>query len=1036
MASLTDLSIKRPVATTMFYLVVITVGVVGLLFLPVDLLPPIEFPRLTVYTRYANVGPEEMEQIITDPIENALSGIPNLERMSSDSEEGISRVTLDFSQGTAIDEAANDVRAALDRIRGQIPLEAEQPGIWKFDPNRISIVTVSVESRRDLESLTRILEREIAQRFEQIPGVGTIQVRGGVYRQVNVDLKRDRLRAAGLTPLQVQQAISRENTTLPGGNVKEGVQDQYVRTVGEFESIEQIASTVITIVDGAPVYVRDVAEVHDGFEDIQRLAELRGMPVIRLWIQKQSGANTVTVARSIREEVDRINAEREDLRMTVISDQSTFIQNSIDNVRRSAFWGGLLAVLVLYLFLRNGSSTFVIALAIPISVIATFGVLYFGGLTLNQMTFGGLALGIGLMVDNSIVVLENIVRLREEKGESLLGAATHGAREVVGAIIASTLTTCVIFLPLAFTQTTSGALFQALAVVVVFALMCSLLVALTLVPVLASRFLSIKPAQADDRSRRARFMQRFAGWERRYAGFLEKALLKSYLVFSIALGSVVVAFALWPLIPIELAPQTDADEIDVDIEMAQGTNIAVVKEYLDELERAVRPLLPPGDIDSYATEVRGSDAEIEIRMVPADQRSISSQELADRIRNHVEGLIPGARIRVQAQSGLWILRRIFSSGDGEDDVQIEIRGYDLETADDVARQIIRRIEPIRGIADVQMSRREGRPEQNVTFDRAKIAQAGLSVEGVATAIQTAVGGSRAGLFRTEGEHFPIVVRLRPEDRLNVQDLDNIAVEAPGGRIIPVASLVEVERDRGPTSIRRVDGRRVTYVTATLESGVALGDAVNEIRDRVAGLPLPEGYAVSFGGEYEEQQKAQGDFLIAVIMAFLLIYMVMAGQFERFLDPVIVMFAVPMAIVGVVPTLLLTGTTFNVQSAMGLVMLIGIVVNNAIVLVDYINLLRRERGMNVHDAVIEAGRLRLRPILMTTLTTIMGLLPLAIGLGAGTEIQAPLARVVIGGLAASTLITLVLIPTVYVSAYRVKERVAQRLSRLRTSAAQS
>ncbi|HLE56010.1 MAG TPA: efflux RND transporter permease subunit, partial [Rhodothermia bacterium] len=690
----------------------------------------------------------------------------------------------------------------------------------------------------------------------------------------------------------------------------------------------------------------------------------------------------------------------------------------------------------LYLFLRNGSSTFVIALAIPISVIATFGLLYFGGLTLNQMTFGGLALGIGLMVDNSIVVLENIVRLREEKGESLFDAASHGAREVAGAIIASTLTTCVIFLPLAFTQTTSGALFQALAVVVVFSLLCSLLVAQTLVPVLASRFLSIKPAQASDQSKRARFMQRFAGWERRYAGFLEKALLKRYVVFSIALGAVIVASALWPLIPIELAPQTDADEIDVDIEMAQGTNIAVVKEYLDELERAVRPLLPPGDIDSYATEVRGSDAEIEIRMVPADQRSIRSQELADRIRDHVEGMIPGARIRVQAQSGLWILRRIFSSGDGEDDVQIEIRGYDLETADDVARQIIRRIEPIRGIADVQMSRREGRPEQNVTFDRAKIAQVGLSVEGVARAIQTAVGGSRAGLFRTEGEHFPIVVRLRPEDRLNVQDLDNIAVEAPGGRIIPVASLVEVERDRGPTSIRRVDGRRVTYVTATLETGVALGDAVNEIRDRVAGLTLPEGYAISFGGEYEEQQKAQGDFLIAVIMAFLLIYMVMAGQFERFLDPVIVMFAVPMAIVGVVPTLLLTGTTFNVQSAMGLVMLIGIVVNNAIVLVDYINLLRREREMNVHDAVIEAGRLRLRPILMTTLTTIMGLLPLAIGLGAGTEIQAPLARVVIGGLAASTLITLVLIPTVYVSAYRVKERVAQRLGRLRTSAAQT
>ncbi|MGA7304305.1 MAG: efflux RND transporter permease subunit [Rhodothermales bacterium] len=1028
MATLTDLSIRRPVATTMFYLVVITVGIVGLLYLPVDLLPPIEFPRLTVYTRYNNVGPEEIEQIITDPIENALSGVPNLERMSSQSEEGISRVSLDFSQSTTLDEAANDVRAALDRIRDQIPVEAEQPGIWKFDPNRISIVQISVASKRDLESLTRILEREITQRFEQIPGVGTIQVRGGVYRQINVDLKRDRLRAAGLTPLQVERAIARENTTLPGGNVKEGIKDQYVRTIGEFKSIDQIASTVISTVDGAPIHVRDVADVHDGFEDISRLAELRGMPVIRLWIQKQSGANTVTVAQAIRAEVDRVNTERKDLQLTVISDQSTFIQNSIDNVRKSAFWGGLLAVLVLYLFLRSGSSTVVIALAIPISVIATFGVLFFGGLTLNQMTFGGLALGIGLMVDNSIVVLENIVRLREERGESLFTAASHGTREVVGAIIASTLTTCVIFLPLAFTQTTSGALLQALAIVVVFALLCSLLVAQTLVPVLASRFLKIKPADASDTSKRAAFMKKFAQLESRYARFLETALRRRYMVFGITMLAVVVAVSLWPLVPIELAPQTDADEIDVDLEMAQGTNVAVVKVYLDELERAVRPLLPPDDVESYATEVRGSHAQIEVRMVSADKRNVSSQKLADHIREQVDGIIPGGRIRVRAQSGLWILRRIFSSGDSEDDVQIEIRGHDLKTADAVAHQLIRRMQTIPGIADAEMSRREGRPEQNVTFERAKIAQVGLSVQDVAQAIQTSVGGSRAGVFRTGGEQFPIVVRLRPEDRLNVQDLNNISVETPAGRTIPVASLVDIERDRGPESIDRVDGRRVTYVTATLENGVALGDAVGRIQEKVAGMNLPDGFAISFGGEYEEQQKAQRDFLIAVIMAFLLIYMVMAGQFERFLDPLIVMFAVPVAVVGVVPTLLITNTTFNVQSAMGLVMLIGIVVNNAIVLVDYINLLRRERNMEVHEAVIEAGRLRLRPILMTTLTTVMGLLPLAIALGAGTEIQAPLARVVIGGLTASTLITLVLIPTIYVSAYRVRERIAARLGR--------
>ncbi|ARA92442.1 acriflavin resistance protein [Rhodothermaceae bacterium RA] len=1020
MASLTDLSIRRPVATTMFYLVIITIGIVGFRYLPVDLLPPIEFPRLTVYVNYPNVGPEEIEQIITDPIENAVSGVPNVERVTSSSEEGRSRVSLEFAQGTSLDEAANDLRAALDRIRDDLPLEAEPPGIWKFDPNNISIVYLAVESTRDLEATTRILEREIAQRFEQIPGVGAIEVRGGVYREVRVNLKRDRLRASGLTPEQVTQALRRENATLPGGNVKEGIKDLYVRTLGEYESVEQIANTVIAYAGDKPIRVRDVAEVENGYEDVQRLAELNGVPVVRMSIQKQSGANTVEVAARIREEVERVNQERSDLKLIITSDQSTFIQQSIDNVQSSAIWGGLLAILVLYLFLRNGSSTFIIALAIPISVIATFGVLYFGGLTLNQMTFGGLALGIGLIVDNAIVVLENIVRHRQEKKRSLPEAARIGTREVAGAIVASTLTTAVIFLPLVFAQTTSGALFQALALVVVFALGCSLLVALTLVPVLASKFLSVQP-DGEGASKKSRFQQLFERLEQGYAARLHTAMAHRYRVLGVTAVLLTGAILLLPLIPIELAPQTDADEIDVEMEMAQGTNIAVVKAYLDELEQAVRPLLPEQDVASFSTEVRGGDAEVEIRLVPASERSISSTELADRIREHVAGLIPGAEIRVQAQSGLWILRRIFSSGSGTEAIQIELRGYDLEQAQALAQEVRRRIETVPGVTGARTSQREGRPEENILFDREKIASLGLSVQQVAEAVQTSIGGSRAGQFRVGGEQYPIIVRLRPEDRLSTQDLDNIAVQTADGRTIPVATLVDTQRKRGPLGIQRVNGQRVTYVTANLESGVPLGEAVERIRAELNQMTFPEGFSYTFGGEYEEQQKAQRDFAIAIIMALVLIYMVMAGQFERFLDPLIVMFSVPVAIVGVVPTLLLTGTTLNMQSIMGVVMLIGIVVNNAIVLVDYINLMRREHGMPVMEAVVEAGRLRLRPILMTTLTTILGLLPLALGIGAGAEIQAALARVVIGGLTASTLITLLLIPVVYVSADRVKER---------------
>lgn len=1006
----------------MFYLVVVTLGVVGFLALPVDLLPPIELSRLTVYTRYANVGPEEIEQIITDPVENAVSGVPNIERVTSRSQEGVSWVSLEFTQGTSLDEAANDIRSALDRIRDNLPPEAEPPGIWKFDPNNISIMEIAVESTRELDVTTTLIERELAQRFEQIPGVGTIEVRGGINREIRVDLKRDRLQAAGLTPSDVQQAISRENAKLPGGDVKEGVSDIYVRSLGEYTSTDQIANTVIRYVGSNPVYVRDVADVTDGFEDVRFLSEMDGVPVVRLSIQKQSGANTVTVADAIRHVVDQINAERQDVRLTVISDQSTFIRQSISSVQSSAMWGGLLAILVLYLFLRNGSSTFIIAVAIPISVVATFGVLFFGGMTLNQMTFGGLALGIGMMVDNAIVVLDNIVRHREEKGLSLVESARVGTREVVGAIISSTLTTCVIFLPLVFMRSTTGELFQALALVIVFSLACSLIVAITIVPVLASRFLNVKPRVGDAPVRkRSWFQTRFDNLEQWYSRSLSTWMKRRGLVFGTVAAALIGCALLWPLIPVELAPPTDADEVEVSLDMAEGTNISVVKTYLTELEQEVRPLLPMDEVNMITTEVRGGNAGIEITLKPSDQRKVDSRELADDLRRQLEGKIPGAEIRVEAQSGLWILRRLFRTGDGTEAVEVELRGYDVDIADRLANEMMTRMQAVPGVASVRLGRGEGRAEQNLVFDRAKIASLGLSVQEVGRAVQTSVGGSRAGQFRVGGDEFPITVRLRPEDRLSIQDLDDISVRTDDGEVIPVSTLIEPNRERAPTSIRRVSGQRVTYVSAGLEKGVALGDAIERIDAEISKINMPEGYSYAFGGEYVEQQKAARDFLVAVLLALALIYMVMAGQFERFLDPLIVMFSVPVAIVGVVPILLLTDTSFNMQSIMGLVMLIGIVVNNAIVLVDYINLLRREQGMSTLDAVVESGRLRLRPIFMTTLTTVLGLLPLAIGVGAGAEVQAPFARVVIGGLTASTLITLVLIPVIYVSAHGLLDR---------------
>ncbi|MEX0779632.1 MAG: efflux RND transporter permease subunit [Balneolales bacterium] len=1018
--SLTSKSVSRPIATTMVYLIIVTLGIIGFRYLPVDLLPPIEYPSLYIQTSYDNVGPEEMELIITDQVENAIAGVANIESVNSRTSQGNSWVSVNFVQGTNLDEATNDVRGALDRVRRSLPDEVEAPRIRKFDPNDSPIVIIGAKSEREMGELTRILERDMSKRFEQINGVGAIDVWGGLDREIHVDLNRDRMISSEITANDVVQVIGQENINLPGGDVKEGLGDLYVRTLGEFVNVEQIGNTIVKRVEGNPIRVRDIAEVNEGYADMGRFVEIDERPTIRMGIRKQTGANTVAVSQAIHDEVEKINLERTDLQMQVITDQSGFIQDSINNVRNSAVWGGLLAVIILFAFLRNGSTTLIIAISIPISVIATFGLLYFNGLTLNQMSFGGLALGIGLIVDNAIVVLENIVR-RRQQGHGKEESALVGTKQVGGAIVAATLTTSVIFLPVLFMQTITGMMFQELALVVVFALVCSLLVALTLVPMLASKFITIKPDDPDP-EKHSRMQRFFEKMESGYGRLLEKALNMKIVIILVTVGLLGASIYFVPAIPFELAPQADADEIQIRMTMAQGTNISVMYQYLMELDEVVKRVVPEEEIKHYSREARNGRAEVELTLHDQANRGMSSSQLADHIRDSVEGVIPGADIRVSARSGLWILRRIFSSGgDGEDAVQIQIRGYDLDTAQNLADNFINRIEKIEGISDVYSDERVGRPEQNLRFDREKISRNGLSVQDVAQTVQTNLGGSRAGMYRKDGEEYPITVRLRPEDRMSILDVDNISIRTNTDEVIPVSALVNQDVGRGPTNINHVNGQRVTYISANLESGVALGDAVDRIRADLTQVAMPDGFSIYFGGEYEEQQKAQRDFIMAIVMALLLIYMVMAAQFERFIDPLIVMFSVPVAIIGIVPTMLLTGTTLNLQSFMGIIMLIGIVVNNAIVLIDYINLLRREENLSIHDALIKAGELRLRPILMTTLTTILALLPLSFGLGAGGEIQASLARVVVGGLAASTLITLVLIPIIYLAVATSVER---------------
>ena len=1017
--SLTSTSIKRPIATTMVFLIIILVGFVGFRYLPVDLLPEIESPQLSVSVSYDNVGPEEMELIITDPLENALSGIPNVEQMSSTSSEGSSSVSLEFSRGTNLDAAANNVRDALDRIRDDLPVEADAPRIRQFRPDDFPIVIIGVRSDRNLAELTQILEREVSMFFEQIPGVGTIDVWGGIDREVQVDLNRERLLSSNITANDVINALNRDNITLPGGDIKDGYSDFYVRTQGEFQTIGEISQTVITNVDGRPLRVGDVADIQHGYEDITRYVEIDGVATLRLAIRKQSGANTVSVAEEIKAEVERINNIRGDMELMVITDQSQFIQDSINTVQNAAIWGGILAVIVLFAFLRNVSTTLIIAVSIPISIIATFGLLYFGGLTLNQMSFGGLALGIGLIVDNAIVVLENIVRKREQ-GTELIESSNLGTKEVAGAIVAATLTTSVIFLPLVFMQTTTGSMFQELGLVVVFSIFCSLLVALSLVPMLSSRFMTIKPfSEKEKESKGDRFYKKM---DDKYTHMLRSAMQRKWIVLGLTGVLFAVSLYMIPSIPFELAPETEADEVRVSMRMEDGMNLAVIHNYFEELDEIVQQLIDPAEVAYYTRDLGGwgGDGRIDINLVGQDERDRTADEIASDIRSNLQNVLPGADLRVYTRGGLWIMRRVFRSGGGDEDaaVGLQLRGYDLETSRELARSVRNQLERVPGVTDIEIEESEGRPQQDITINREKTAELGIGVDEVAGTIQTNIAGSMAGVFRVNGEERPIMVRLRPQDRVEMDDIGNISIRTGDERIVPISSVIEQERTRGPTSVNRVDGQRVMYLTANLEEDVTLGNAVSRMEASLSEIQFPEGYSVYFGGEYEELQRAQDDFTMAIIFALVLVYMVMAAQFERFLDPLIVMLSVPVALIGVVPTLILTGTTINMQSLMGVLMLLGIVVNNAIVLIDYINLMRRsDESRNLVTSIVEASKLRLRPILMTSLTTILAMVPLAVGIGVGAEIQAALARVVIGGLLVSTFITLFLIPIVYLETTR-------------------
>lgn len=1017
-------SVRRPVFTTMVTLIVVVIGAVALSRLRIDLLPDIELPTISIRTEYAGASPEVVERLVTQVIEEVVGTVPGVEEMTSESSEGQSQVRVTFTWGTDLDIAAQDIQARLDSEIDELPEDITRPRVSKFDISAFPVVVIGISSGLDPVELTELIDKQVRYRFARTPGVAQADLFGGFVREVRVELDPGQMTALHLPLDEVIASIRDANLDLSTGTIERGRYEVSLRAPALFNDLDELGRTVVAMRQGAPVTLDQVARVRDTYQRLERIVRVNGRTGLRIGIRKQADANTVEVSRRVLEEIDAVNRDFPQIRVVPVINQGNFIERSIQNVANSVMYGGLLAILVLLFFLRSLPSTIVIALSIPISIIATFSLIFFGGLTLNLMTLGGLALGVGMMVDSSIVVLENIFRRRQEDREDAVTASVAGASEVGPAIVASTLTTVVIFLPLVFVRGVSGVLFKELAYVIVFSLVCSLLVALSLVPMLASRLLGRFDATAADA--RPGWLERlsdsaglaFAALDDTYRDLLRLALRHRPTTLMAALLLLAGSLLLIPLIGTEFLPPSDEGEVRVTGEMEVGSRLALVDRQSRRMEGIVLDEIQ-GELQAWSTNVGSTfqsnnpaQGEMRISLVPARQRKRSNTEVAAELRKRLRDAVAGMTIRTRAPQGQFLLDRLLG---GDQGLTVEVRGFDLQTLELLSARALELVEAVPGVTDVDSDREPGVPQEVLRIDRAKASDLGLSVRRVTEALEIAVAGGRAGEYRTAGNSYDIRVQLRDPELLTLDEVLDLTLTTPTGEHVALRNLVESRPDRGPVLIHRKDQQRLVRIQANI-AGRDTGSVAAEVQQRLRSITRPVGYDLRVAGNYEEQQEAFGELLVSLVLALVLVYMVLACQYESLIDPLIVMFSVPVAAVGVLLTLFLTGTTLNVQSYIGCIMLGGIVVNNAILLVDQAGQLRRA-GVSTADSIAEAGRRRLRPILMTTLTTILGLVPLALGIGEGADAQAPLARAVVGGLTGSTLITLVLIPVLYSLVHR-------------------
>ncbi len=1043
-----DFSTRRPVTVLVVFIAVIVFGYVGFGRLAVDLLPDITYPSLSVRTDYEGAAPSEIENLITKPIENAVGVVNGVVRVVSSSRPDRSEVTLEFGWGTDMDLAALDVRERLDVVR--LPLDAPRPVLLRYDPSLDPILRYGLTGDEELVRLRLIAEQEIQRNLERAEGVAAALVSGGLEEEIQVELDERRIASLGLSTAAVVERLAQENINLTAGQLLDGGSEYLVRTINEFERPEDMRSVVLDV-ERTSIRLEDVATIRRGTREREVITRIDGREAVEIAIYKEGGTNTVTVAEEVHARVagleERLSQVGEGLGLTLITDQSRYIRQSVSEVLTTAMYGGILAILVLVLFLGELRSTVIIGVSIPISVVGTFFLMYLFGVSLNIMSLGGITLGIGLLVDNSIVVLEAIKRKRQE-GMDVVAAARAGAAEVGQAVIASTMTTVSVFLPIVFVEGIAGQLFGDQALTVTFSLVVSLLVALMLIPMLASRDFRRRPEGETEelrtwlgrwigRGARAmatafwtllgwsvagiQFLVRILLWApsrvfdlgyravtRAYPPTLDAALRRPFRVSVLAVSCFGAAILLYPSLGAELVPELVQGEFFVDTELPPGSHLELNARRMERLEAAAAAL--PGVRTVYSS------------IGASGQQGGIAGELRENIGQLLVVLEPPID-RLREDVAMETLRPVL---DAEEDrqyifgrpsyfsfrtpVELEIRGFNLALLNQVAEGTVERLGEIPGLTDIESSTEGGNPELQVRFDRDRIAALGLGVGQLGNLIRSKVLGDVATEIQREDRSIDIRLRAGESFRDSVADLRNLNIAEGATQAIPLSAVAEVREVRGPAEIRRADGERVATITANV-SGRDMASVGADIEAAMEAMALPAGFDWHLGGQQEEMETSFDSMRFAILLAVFMVYLVMASQFESLLHPFVILFSVPFSLIGVVVALWLFDVTVSVVVLIGVIMLAGIVVNNAILLLDATNRLRRS-GVEKVEALRRAGRVRLRPILMTTATTVLGLFPMALGLGEGSELRSPMAIAVIGGLLFSTLLTLLVIPSVY------------------------